>query len=60
MVDECSFCIEQRSTVIVQDNLILAHTDCIEMDLHPIGVFFFFEEKLSFLTNLPQSQIRYV
>ena len=40
MADECSFCTERRSTVIVRDNVILAHTDCKEMDLCPIRAFF--------------------
>ena len=56
MADECSFCAERRSTAIVRDDVILAHTNCKEMDLCPIRAFF--KEKPSFLTNLPQIQIR--
>ena len=40
MADECSFCAERRSTAIVRDDVILAHTDCKEMDLCPIRAFF--------------------
>ena len=40
MADECSFCAERRSTAIVRDDLILAHTDCREMDPCPIRAFF--------------------
>ena len=40
MVDECSFCAEWHSTAIVWDDVILAHTDCKEMDLCPIRAFF--------------------
>ena len=59
MADECSFCAERRSTAIVRDNVILAHTDCKEMDLCPIRAFFS-KKSLPFLTNLPQSQIHLV
>jgi len=37
---ECNYCAEWRSTAIVRDDLILAHTDCKEMDLCPIRAFF--------------------
>ena len=40
MADEYSFCTEQHSTAIVQDDVILAHTNCKEMDLCPIRAFF--------------------
>jgi len=40
MADECSFCAERRSTANVRDDVILAYTDCKEMDLCPIRVFF--------------------
>ena len=40
MADEYSFCTERRSTAIVRDDVILAHTDCKEMDLCPIRAFF--------------------
>jgi len=40
MADECSFCTERRSTAIIRDNVILAHTNCKEMDLCPIRAFF--------------------
>ena len=40
MAYECSFCAERHSTAIVQDNVILAHTDCEEVDLCPIRAFF--------------------
>ena len=40
MADEYSFCTERRSTAIVRDDVILAHTDCKEMDLCPIRPFF--------------------
>ena len=40
MADECSFCAERRSTAIVRDDVILAHTDCREMDPCPIRAFF--------------------
>ena len=40
MADECSFCTEQCSTAIIQVNVVLAHTDCNEMDLCPIRAFF--------------------
>jgi len=40
MADECSFCAERRSTAIIQNDAILAHTDCKEMDLCPIRAFF--------------------
>jgi len=55
MADEYSFCTEQYSTAIVRDDVILAHTDCKEMDLCPIRVFvfFFLEKAFFFLTNLP-------
>ena len=33
MAAECSFCAERCSTEIVQNELVLAHTDCKEMDL---------------------------
>jgi len=46
MADECIFCAEWCSTAIIRDDVILAHTDCKEMDLCPIRVFF--EEKPSF------------
>jgi len=36
MADECSFCTKGRSTAIVRDDVILAYTDCKEMDLCPI------------------------
>jgi len=42
MVDKCSFS-------AVQDDFILAHTECKEMDLCPIRAFF--PKKPSFLTN---------
>jgi len=59
MADECSFCAERRSTVIVRDDVILAHTDYKEMDLCPIRTFFQ-KKSLPFFDNLPQSQIRLV
>ena len=40
MADECSFCAERRSTAIVRDDVILAHSDCKEMDLCPIRALF--------------------
>jgi len=40
MADEYSFCTEQHSTAIVRDDVILAHSDCKEMDLCPIRAFF--------------------
>jgi len=40
MADEYSFCTERRSTAIVRDDVILAHTDCQEMDPCPIRAFF--------------------
>jgi len=40
MAYECSFCAEWHSTAIVQDDVILAHTDGKEMDLCPIRAFF--------------------
>ena len=48
MADECSFCAEQRSTAIVRDDVILAHTYCKEMDLCLSLSECFFEEKASF------------
>ena len=59
MADECSFCAERRSTAIVRDDVIMAHTDCKEMALCPIRAFFQ-RKAILFLTNLPQSQIRRV
>ena len=60
MADEYSFCREQCSTTIAQDDVILAHTNCKEMDLCPIRAFFFGEKFLPFLTNLAQSQLHRV
>ena len=40
MADEYSFCTERRSTAIVRDDVISAHTDCKEMELCPIRAFF--------------------
>jgi len=39
MVDKCSFCAEWHSIAIVRDNVILAHTDCKEMDVCSIRAF---------------------
>jgi len=39
MADECSFWAERHSMAIIRD-VILVHTDCKEMDLCPIRVFF--------------------
>jgi len=53
MVDKCSFCAaEQRSTAIIQDDLILAGTDCKVMDLCPIRAFIVLKKSLPFPTNL--------
>jgi len=41
MVDECSLCAEQRSVAVVQDDLILSHSDYKEMDLCPSERFSF-------------------
>jgi len=40
MADECSFCAEWHSIAIVRDDVILAHTDCKEMDVCRIRAFF--------------------
>jgi len=54
MADECSFCVEQCSTAIVGDDVILAqHTGCKEMDLCPIRVFFR-RKALLFLQTCPE------
>jgi len=55
MADECSFCAEWRSTAIVRDDVILAHTDCKEMDLCPIRAFFFKEKQSFFDKPAPKS-----
>ena len=60
MADECSFCADRRSTAIVRDDVILAHTDGKEMDLFPIGAFFRRKAILFDKPSLPQSQIRRV
>jgi len=53
MVDECRFCAERRSTAIVRDDVILAHTDCKEMDMPYQSVFS--KKSHLFLTNLLQN-----
>ena len=54
MVDECSFCVEQCSTAIFRDDVILAqHTDRKEMDLCPIRVSFR-RKALLFLQTCPE------
>ena len=50
MPDKCCFCAEWCFTAFIWDGFILAHTDCKEMDLCPIGVFFP-KKSLPFLTN---------
>ena len=51
IADQCSFCAERRSTAIVQDDLILAHTDCKGM---PYQRVFFFEESPLFWQTCPK------
>ena len=55
MADECSFCAERRSTAIVRDDVILAHTDCREMDPCPIRAFFQRKAMLFFDKPAPKS-----
>ena len=58
-MNKCSFCTAwcsiAWSTAIVQEDLVLAHTDCKKMDLHPIRAFF--EEKPSVL-NKPAPKLK--
>jgi len=53
MADKYSFCTEWRSTIIVQVDVILAHTNCKEMD--PFLIRAFFQRKaILFCQTYPQ------
>ena len=57
MVDKCSFCTHQRSTAIIRDDMLLAHSDCKEKDLWPFRVFFQ-REAFLFWQTCPKVKIR--